>query len=45
MTKIIYAVIDNHHKAKKTCYDIIFKTSNINEYLKYLEEKGIINRK
>ncbi len=41
MTNIIYAVIDNHKKQKKTCYDIIFKTNDLKEFQKYIKSKGL----
>lgn len=42
MTKIIFAVIDNHNKGKRTGYDHIFKTTDYEKYQKYLKEKGLI---
>lgn len=41
MTKIIFAVIDNHRKIRKTCYDIIYKSEKYEEFEKYIKEKGL----
>jgi len=41
MTKIIYAVIDNHKKEKHTCYDFLYRTSNYQEFKKFIIEKGL----
>ncbi len=37
-----YSVIDNHKHEKQTCYDIIYKTQNINDFKKYIKAKGLI---
>jgi hypothetical protein len=41
MTNIIFAIIDNHKKYRKTKYDILFRTTNYKEYIKYVKCKGL----
>ena len=41
MTQIVYAVIDNHTTRKHTHYTFMYKTKNYQDYLNFLEEKGL----
>lgn len=43
MTQIVYAVIDNHTRRRKTSYNFLYKTKNFLAFMKYIEEKGLVN--
>ena len=41
MIKVIYAIIDNHNAQRKTKYDFLFRSSDYDEFQKYIKEKGL----
>lgn len=43
MTVIKFAVIDNKKKKKGHSYTFLFCTDNINDFIKYIKEKGLLN--
>jgi len=43
MTETVYAVIDNHSSRRSTKYSFMFKTKDFRAYMKYLQDKGLVN--
>jgi len=41
MTETVYAIIDNHTIKKGTSYNIIFKTKKFDEFMNYVNKKGL----
>ncbi len=41
MTEIVYAVINNHRLKKGTSYNIIFKSKKFEEFIRFVNKKGL----